>query len=101
MSDAANEQRTMGWSPEVHAADLSAAMDVGSSGGRSNEAAASVAANESDETRWFIVDRDTDAVLRGPYATAETAGAVRTEMERSDHWAERNLWIVSEAYARG
>ena len=51
------------------------------------------------EPRWYIVDRDTDRVLRGPYENAETAGAVRREMERGEQYDEMNLWVVSEAYA--
>ena len=54
----------------------------------------------TDETSWFIVNRDTGHVLRGPYATAETAGAVRREMERGCEDGEINLWIVSEAYVK-
>jgi hypothetical protein len=53
---------------------------------------------------WYVIDREHGYVcLRGPYKHAETAGAVREEMERNwddgDHYHPRedtrNLAIVS------
>lgn len=41
---------------------------------------------------WFVVDHETNAVVRGPYRSVHTAGAVREEMERGGD--ERNLWII-------
>ena len=52
----------------------------------------------SDErSKWYVWDYETGTKLRGPYSSATEAGAVRTEMERDPKWAERNLWIISEA----
>ena len=54
------------------------------------------AAYRPREAGWYVWDYLPEfgpgGVQRGPYATAEMAGAVRTEMER--HGDERNLWIV-------
>jgi hypothetical protein len=52
-----------------------------------------MAAN-SDAARtrgWYLWDYDRAEVVRGPYTTGETAGAVRREIE-----GDRNLWIVNE-----
>lgn len=46
---------------------------------------------------WFLVDHDRDDLqVRGPFETAEAAGAVRRELERSDgYYSEHgNLWVV-------
>lgn len=43
---------------------------------------------------WVLIDYETLHTLRGPFDTAEAAGAARTEMERrSDE--QRNIWIVT------
>lgn len=46
---------------------------------------------------WFLKDEDSDTPIRGPYRFAETAGAVRAEMERAARWEGHNLQIVSQA----
>lgn len=49
------------------------------------------------EDAWYVVDHDRDdEIVRGPYAEATTAGAVRAELERSDDYYREsgNLWIV-------
>jgi hypothetical protein len=38
---------------------------------------------------WYVWDYDRGEVVRGPYKSSETAGAVRSEIE-----GDRNLWIV-------
>lgn len=40
---------------------------------------------------YFVVDREAMMIMRGPYKYEETAGAVRSEMER--HRDDRNYWI--------
>jgi hypothetical protein len=43
---------------------------------------------------WYVVDRETDMVLRGPYIYQEAAGAVRQEMEYFCPTAKWNLWVI-------
>jgi len=46
---------------------------------------------------WYVVDYETIHVLRGPFKTAEAAGAVRAEIERRmSEDDDRNLWIVDD-----
>ena len=49
---------------------------------------------------WYVADRDCErhgkmVTVGGPYRHAETAGAVRDEMERNPR-EKRNLWVVWE-----
>jgi hypothetical protein len=44
---------------------------------------------------WYLTNRDRcEEIVRGPYTHAESAGAVRAEMEnQSNRWANTNLGI--------
>ncbi len=47
--------------------------------------------------RWYVSNRtgNDDYIMRGPFRYAETAGAVRREME--DRWPEKN-WNLGVTY---
>ncbi len=44
--------------------------------------------------RWYIYDRESDQLLRGPYKHRETAAAVREEMERNATAVENAKWSL-------
>lgn len=50
----------------------------------------------SSNEYWFLQDRETEKIVRGPYKSAEAAAAVRTEMEHNGE--ERNLWVVIQDF---
>jgi hypothetical protein len=52
---------------------------------------------------WYLQDQDHPerGLLRGPYRYAETAAAIRSEMERRGYYSTRgNLWIVYQRNQR-
>jgi hypothetical protein len=51
------------------------------------------------EKGWYVADRFTYLIHRGPYKYAETAGAVRAEMERYKRYDHMNLWPIDEKMA--
>lgn len=48
------------------------------------------------EAGWYVLDEESQQCVRGPYQSADIAGAVRDEMWRQEHWQYRNLKIARE-----
>lgn len=44
---------------------------------------------------WYVFDKRSNTVLRGPYMYMETASAVRQEMERNATERQNELWNLA------
>lgn len=51
------------------------------------------------ERGWYVADRNSYVIHRGPYKCLEAAGAVRGEMELQTKFDHMNLWPIDNNLA--